>query len=95
MGYAKAFRYQKYRTILRVDLPDGRSLAAMFDETPLGNFLELEGGKEEIFSVAETLGFAPVDFITKSYIALHGEFCNMMKQDFCDMVFPTTEAAVQ
>src|SRR6185369_2901733 len=48
MGYEKAFRYQKYRTILRLDLEDGRSLSAMFDETPLGNFLELEGGREEI-----------------------------------------------
>jgi len=93
LGYEKKFRYQKYRTVLRLDLADGRSVAAMFDETPLGNYLELEGGREEIMAVAEQLGFAKSDFITKSYVALQYEFCSMMKQDLCDMVFPVTEAA--
>jgi adenylate cyclase class 2 len=93
MGYEKAFRYQKYRTILRLDLEDGRSLAAMFDETPLGNFLELEGGREEITAVAEELGFSTTDYITKGYVTLQYEFCNMMGQQFCDMIFAQTEAA--
>ena len=93
LGYEKKFRYQKYRTVLRLDLTDGRSVAAMFDETPLGNYLELEGGREEITAVAEQLGFARADFITKSYVALQYEFCNMMKQELCDLVFPATEAA--
>ena len=65
----------------------------MFDETPLGNFLELEGGKEEIKLVAEQLGFSTGDFITKGYVTLQYDFCKMMKQDFCDMLFNIAEAS--
>ncbi|HZS46604.1 MAG TPA: class IV adenylate cyclase [Blastocatellia bacterium] len=93
LGYLKKFRYQKYRTVMRIDLPDGRSLHAMFDETPIGNFLELEGEKEEILAIADRLGFKPEDFITLSYVALQYNYCQAMRQPLSDMVFSSGEAS--
>ena len=87
LGYEKHFRYQKYRTVLRFDLPGGRSLAAMFDETPLGNYLELEGGREEILEVAGRLGFAPDSFVTESYPALQRKRCAEAGRELEDLVF--------
>jgi len=91
LGYGKKFRYQKYRTVMRLDLSDGRSLHAMFDETPIGNFLELEGGKEEIKEAAKCLGFTADDFITQSYVAMQYNHCAAMGMELCDMVFPSEE----
>src|SRR5262249_5849018 len=40
LGLRRTFRYQKYRTVYRLDL-DGGAVLAMRDETPLGGFLEI------------------------------------------------------
>ncbi|MEK6322435.1 MAG: class IV adenylate cyclase [Acidobacteriota bacterium] len=42
LGFRRSFRYQKYRTGHQLTV-DGRDLKVVLDETPLGNFIEIEG----------------------------------------------------
>jgi adenylate cyclase class 2 len=56
------FRYEKYRTAFR--LP---GLHLDLDETPAGDFLELEGPPRAIDSVARALGYSPRDYIRHTY----------------------------
>jgi adenylate cyclase class 2 len=65
MGLRPCFRYEKYRTSYR--LPGVAELLVELDETPLGDFLELEGAPAAIDSGAAILGYPPTDYITKSY----------------------------
>jgi adenylate cyclase class 2 len=68
MGLRPCFRYEKYRSTYR--LAGFQGLKVELDETPIGDFLELEGGREEIDRCAALLGFCPADYITESYGAL-------------------------
>lgn len=92
LGLKKHFRYQKYRTVYRVAAGETH-LLAMFDETPLGDFLELEGSEEAIVKVAAALGFVPQQFITKSYVALQTERCKAAGQPLTDLVFEEGSAS--
>ena len=56
------FRYEKYRE--EFSLTDA---VIAIDETPVGVFVEIEGGEEAIHQTARALGFAPPDYITDSY----------------------------
>lgn len=87
LGFRRAFSYQKWRTVYRLFLPDGSSLRAMVDDTPLGQYLELEGERPHIDAVAGILGYGPDDYITKSYIALQAEACRQAGRPLTDMVF--------
>jgi hypothetical protein len=40
------------------------------DETPIGDYLEIEGAEDDIEPIAAELGYRTEDFITESYIAL-------------------------
>jgi adenylate cyclase class 2 len=87
LGYQKFFRYQKYRTIYRALLPDGAHLLVMFDETPLGDFVELEGEEHAIAEAVSLLGIEPTDYILDSYLALQAEHCRRQGRPLEDMVF--------
>jgi adenylate cyclase class 2 len=87
LGYHKFFRYQKYRTIYRALLPDGAHLLVMFDETPLGDFLELEGEEQAIVQAVNWLGIEPTDYILESYLSLQAEYCRAQGRALEDMVF--------
>lgn len=68
LGFHPAFRYKKYRTAF------GRKREAgevVLDETPIGNFLELEGSPRWIRRVARALGHRPDDFLTATYADLY------------------------
>ncbi len=69
LGFEPVFRYEKFRT----EYSDGHG-AAMLDQTPIGDFLELEGAPEWIDEAAQRLGFATADYITASYGALYIKF---------------------
>lgn len=56
------FRYEKYREEFEAD-----DVVMTVDETPVGVFVELEGGEAAIHATAHALGFAPTDYITDSY----------------------------
>jgi len=87
LGLLRSFRYQKYRTIYSVTLDDGRSLLAMFDETPIGNFLELEGDSAIIEAVAKELGYPKSAFMSESYVEMQVARCAARGAALSDMVF--------
>ncbi|MGH9836156.1 MAG: class IV adenylate cyclase [Blastocatellia bacterium] len=87
LGFYKWFRYQKYRTVYRATLPGGSTLSVMFDETPLGNFVELEGEEEAIAQAVELLGVTPACYILESYLALQAEHCRRRGKPLEDMIF--------
>jgi adenylate cyclase, class 2 len=87
LGYRKWFRYQKYRTVYRATLPDGSELQVMFDETPLGPFVELEGEEEVIARAVELLGVTPEEYVLESYLAIQAEHCRRRGKPLGDMTF--------
>lgn len=62
LGFAPMFRYEKFRT----ELTDGVG-ALVVDETPIGNFAELEGDREWIDAALERLRIAREWCFTDSY----------------------------
>jgi adenylate cyclase class 2 len=62
LGLSPVFRYEKWRT----EWQDGEGHCVV-DETPIGNFAELEGPAEWIDRVATRLGLGEGDYITLSY----------------------------
>lgn len=62
LGLRETFSYRKHRTVLRKN-----RLTIAIDETPVGDFVELEGERHEITRFARALGFTRADFITSSY----------------------------
>ena len=71
IGMKRGFRYQKYR---REFMSGGVHVAV--DETPIGNYAELEGTEDEILSLAKKLGVEKSRFIRESYHALYLDFCS-------------------
>jgi adenylate cyclase class 2 len=84
LGYAPAFRYEKYRTeFARADEPGHVTL----DETPVGVLLELEGPAEWIDHTAEDLGFRRDDYILASYGRLYSQWRDKHPEAPPDMIF--------
>ena len=72
LGYRPVFRYEKYRTEYAKPRTEGKVL---LDETPIGNFLEIEGSPRWIDRTALALGFHRRDYITRSYGYLYLAYC--------------------
>jgi len=85
LGYQPAFRYEKFRTMY---WKEGEPGVITVDETPMGVFVELEGGKDWIDSAAERLGAGVSQYITASYASLYREYRQGNKVLPPDMVFP-------
>ena len=62
LGLTPAFRYEKWRS----EWSDGEG-HCVIDETPIGNFAELEGTPEWIDRIAARLGIADHETMTLSY----------------------------
>ncbi len=62
LGLVEAFRYEKWRS----EWTDGTG-HCLVDETPIGDFAELEGSPEWIDGAAERLGVAHSEYLTLSY----------------------------
>jgi adenylate cyclase class 2 len=65
LGYAPAFRYEKFRA----EWSDGRGHVVV-DETPIGCFGEIEGPARWIDRTARRLGIDRESYITQSYAEL-------------------------
>jgi adenylate cyclase, class 2 len=65
LQFQPCFRYEKFRAEWQAD--QGH---VVVDETPIGNFAEIEGPPEWIDTVARNIGVAPKDYITETYAAL-------------------------
>jgi adenylate cyclase class 2 len=69
LGYAPSFRYEKFRA----EWSDGKGQVVV-DETPVGNFCEIEGSPRWIDSTARRLGVKPEEYITKNYATLFADW---------------------
>jgi adenylate cyclase class 2 len=84
IGYHPVFRYEKFRTEYSSGSVNGK---ALLDETPIGNFLELEGGPQWIERTAKLLGFSRKDYINRSYGYLYLAYCRERRIRPKDMIF--------
>lgn len=84
LGYSVAWRYEKYRTLFE---QAGAAGEIVLDETPIGDFLELEGEPDWIDRTAVELGFSARDYITATYGALFEEYQARHPGAGGDMVF--------
>jgi adenylate cyclase class 2 len=69
LGYTPSFRYEKFRA----EWTDGKTQVVV-DETPIGNFCEIEGAPQWIDATARKLGVTAADYITKNYAGLFAEW---------------------
>jgi len=86
LGYHRSFRYQKYRTAYCVAL-DGRELKVVLDETPMGNFIEIEGDESSVLKALDAAGFSANDIIRESYPELQAARCKARGVPLEDLVF--------
>jgi adenylate cyclase class 2 len=85
LGLVAAFRYEKWRT----EWEDGQGHCVV-DETPIGNYAELEGSPEWIDRIAAQLEVRSADYITLSY----GRLFDLWRQQHGTQVEDLTFAAV-
>jgi len=89
LGLCPVFRYEKYRTAYaekeRRKVKGAPSL--VFDETPIGPYIELEGPARGIDRAARRLGFQKRDYITASYASLYLDYCRKNRIKPGNMVF--------
>ncbi len=65
LHFQPTFRYEKYRA----EWSDGRGHVVL-DQTPIGNFGEIEGPPRWIDQTAKTLGILPQHYLTDTYAGL-------------------------
>ena len=65
LGYAPSFRYEKFRA----EWTDGKGHVVV-DETPIGNFCEIEGAPRWIDATAKKLGVSHGNYIMTNYASL-------------------------
>jgi len=86
LGLVPAFRYEKWRT----EWSDGAGHCVV-DETPIGNYAELEGTPEWIDRVADRLGLSRGDYITLSYGRLFEQWCIEHGSQASDLTFEAVD----
>ena len=82
LGYAPSFRYEKFRA----EWTDGKGQVVV-DETPIGDFCEIEGAPRWIDATAKKLGVNRADYITKNYAELFLEWRARTKSGALEMTF--------
>jgi adenylate cyclase, class 2 len=82
LGYAPSFRYEKFRA----EWTDGKGQIVV-DQTPIGNFCEIEGPSRWIDTTAKKLGVSSAHYITKNYATLFAEWKQEMKSPAREMTF--------
>lgn len=80
------FRYQKYREEFAHE-----EVVIAVDETPVGTFVEIEGGEAGIVVTAAALGKTPADYILDSYHRLFLRYREALGFGGHDMVFDDPE----
>lgn len=90
LGLREVFCYEKFRTTY-VPSRKGKhgSGLIVLDQTPIGDFLELEGPQRWIDAAARQLGFSRADYITASYVSLYFSRCKQMGRKPANMLFAT------
>ena len=70
LGFHVWFRYEKYREEFAYE-----DVLIAVDETPVGTFVEIEGGERGVGDTAEALGRSPADYLLDSYRGLFRKHC--------------------
>jgi len=86
LGFRRSFRYQKYRTGYHLSV-EGRDLKVVLDETPMGNFIEIEGDESTVARVFEAAGFSAGEIVRESYPELQASRCRKRGVPLEDLVF--------
>ena len=84
LGFHVWFRYEKYREEFALD-----DCIIAIDETPVGVFVEIEGGDRGITAAAHLLGRGPGDYVLDSYRGLFVSYCEQHGIAPTDMLFDT------
>ncbi len=82
LGYQPSFRYEKFRS----EWTDGNGHVVL-DETPIGDFGEIEGKPDWIDQIAKKLEIADDKFITQSYTELFFGWQRKTGSDAQEMTF--------
>ena len=83
------FRYEKYREEFSHE-----DVIVAIDETPVGVFVEVEGGEQGIEAMAAALGRSSADYIVDSYRSLFLQHRDALGLTVSDMVFDDAPAAL-
>jgi adenylate cyclase class 2 len=89
LGLHVWFRYEKYREEFAHE-----DVIVAIDETPVGVFVEIEGGEQGIAAMAEALGRTPADYILDSYRGLFLQYRDACGLTGPDMAFPESDAGL-
>jgi adenylate cyclase class 2 len=82
LGYAPSFHYEKFRA----EWTDGKGQVVV-DETPIGDFCEIEGTPRWIDATAKKLGVTEAEYITKNYAGLFLDWKDSTKSRAEEMTF--------
>lgn len=82
LGYSPSFRYEKFRA----EWTDGKG-SVVVDQTPIGNFCEIEGTPRWIDATAKKLGVEQQEYITKNYATLFAEWKQQTNNTATEMTF--------
>jgi adenylate cyclase, class 2 len=88
LQFQPAFHYEKFRAEWT-----GEKGHVVLDETPIGNFAEIEGPPDWIDKVARDLGITPADYITETYAALFLAWKRETKSPAEEMTFKAVQSA--
>jgi adenylate cyclase class 2 len=88
LGLVEAFRYEKWRS----EWSDGQGHCVV-DETPIGDYAELEGPAEWIDHAAEQLGVNRSDYLTLSYGRLFEQWRDEHHSNANDLTFAAVAAS--
>jgi len=89
LGLRAWFQYEKFRTTYRLPRAHNwaKGLLIELDQTPIGEFLELEGPAKAIDRAAQALGFQKRDYVLSNYLVLYREHCKQQKKEPRHMIF--------
>lgn len=82
LGFVPRLRMQKYREEYTLE-----ETRLAIDETPIGTFVEIEGGVAAIDRVAAALGRSRADYVLDSYSRLFDTWCRKAGIEGGDMTF--------
>jgi adenylate cyclase, class 2 len=88
LGFQPTFRYEKFRA----EWSDGMGHVVV-DETPIGNFGEIEGPSRWIDKTAQILGIRPEHYITETYAGLFFSWKRRIRSKASEMTFKAIAAA--
>jgi adenylate cyclase class 2 len=88
LGFEPCFRYEKFRAEWK-----GERGQVVIDETPIGNFAEIEGPPEWIDAVARDLEIGRKQYITETYAGLFAAWKRQSASDASEMTFKAIASA--